>query len=107
MFWRANQDNKFTPKEEMKEFNRALQRLFKFFQLSTPKVSWYQKLGIFEPKTLGQCTHDGEIRLLTPYYHGNNFESWLDTFYHEIGHYVLWYDEEKKASEFASKMRRR
>ena len=107
LFWKANCDNKFSPENEIKEFNRALQRLFKFFQLSIPEVSWYEKLGVLGQKTLGECTQDGEIRLLTPYYHGDGFEGWLNTLYHEVGHYVLWCNAEKKASEFASKMRRR
>jgi len=104
IFWKENRDNKFTP-DDMTEFNRALTRLFRFFQLPIPNISWYKELG-FGGTRLGQCTSQGEIQLLTPHYHGDDFESWLNTVYHEIGHYVLWYDEEKKAREFASKMRR-
>lgn len=107
-FYLANQ-HEFTPEHEKKELDRALQRLFCFFKLPIPKVAWFKHLGGFNPsRTLGQCTYEGTINLLTPFYHKDGgFEGWLDTFYHEIGHYVLWYDEERKAREFAKKLRER
>ena len=107
LFYYPN-SNKSFPSENKKEFDRAMQRLFQFFQLSIPKIEWYDDLG--KPfgssnRILGQCTPEGTIRLLTPNKHAyGGFEGWLDTVYHEIGHYVLWADCEKKAQEFAKKM---
>jgi len=105
LFYFANTNHSCTPTNEKVEFERALMRVFRFFQLSTPQITWYLDLGGVGNKILGQCTPEGEIKLLTPQAHSSNFEGWLDTFYHEVGHYVLWADCEEKAREFAGKMR--
>jgi hypothetical protein len=110
LFYLANLNNEAYPKYESAEFRRALDRLFRFFQLPIPAIEWYDRLGsTFENnRILGQCTAEGTVKLLTPNKHGNGgFEGWVDTVYHEIGHYILWADCEKKAKEFASKMRNR
>lgn len=105
IFHEANWRHEYQPTCESLEFKRAMQRLFDFFQLPVPKITWCSHIpnssGL---KTLGQCTEKGEINLLTPHFHQGTFEAWLNTVYHEIGHYVLWADCETKAREFASKM---
>lgn len=109
-FYMVNCNHKNTPLNDKVEFERGLTRLFRFYQLPIPKIDWYLNLGNSigtENKILGQCTLEGTLMLLTPHVHPSNFEGWLDTLYHEIGHYVLWVDCEKKAREFASKMRLR
>ena len=111
IFYEANRIYQEYPTYQHIEFHRAMLRMFTFFQLPTPKIEWIKSFGLMfgqpETKILGQCTTDGIIKLLTPYFHNTNFEGWLDTVYHEIGHYVLWVDTEKNAKEFASKIRLR
>ena len=104
IFYEANKDHNKYPDREIKELRRALKRLFQFFKLSIPNIVWYEHFGISENKTLGRCSPEGTIELLSPHNHPGHFDSWLNTFYHEVGHYVLWYDWEKKAREFARKM---
>jgi len=103
IFYEANLSNPCTPRNQEHELKRALIRLFDFFRLPIPKVEWYESFGLGS-NVLGQCSFEGTINLLTPYKHPKGFDYWLNTFYHEIGHYVLWFDWEKKAREFASKM---
>lgn len=109
IFWKKTKDNKFAfENSDLKEFNQARNRIFKFFQLSNPKIVWMKDFGLGRDNILGRCNYDGSIELKSPYYHNYHaFEGWLNTFYHEIAHYVLWYDWEKKAREFASKMEKR
>jgi hypothetical protein len=104
IFYETNKSYNAYPNRESNCLERALTRLFKFFQLTKPRIVWYEHFGLGS-NTLGRCTLSGEIELITPFHYDGSFESWLDTFYHEIGHYVLWYDTEKKAKEFAGKMR--
>lgn len=106
LFYEANKSHDGYPNKEVKSLERALTRLFKFFQLTKPRIKWYESFGMGS-NIIGRCTLNGEVELLTPVHYDGNFESWLDTFYHEIGHYILWYDTEKKAREFAGKMRAR
>ena len=109
LFYYANVNNEAYPKFDSIEFRRGMDRLFHFFQLPIPSIEWYDNLGSpfgnSNSRILGQCTPEGTVRLLTPNKHNDGgFEGWLNTVYHEIGHYVLWADCEKKAREFASKM---
>ena len=106
LFYKTNTTNPNYP-VEIKEFNRAILRLISFYQLPIPKIVWCERIGFMGEtnRTLGQCTADGKINLLTPNKHQyGGFEGWLNTVYHEVGHYVLWADCERKAREFAKRM---
>lgn len=100
IWYEANEKHELDPSKDKKEFNRALSRLCKFFQVPLPKVVFYKLL----PGALGQCTAKGELQLLTPHYYIGNFRSWCKTFFHEFGHYIYYANAEKKANEFERRM---
>jgi len=99
----ANKELNTYPELESKEFKRALNRLCRFFRMPIPKVSFYKCLGGFQNKILGQCTSEGEIKILTPYFYPN-FKSWCQVFFHEFGHYIYYAQAEKKADEFEKRL---
>lgn len=85
-----------------KEFKRAIKRFCEFYNVPIPKIEWYVKIDGGE--VLGRCHDNGVIELLTPTTHQYGIDSWLNTAYHELGHYVLWADAETKAVAFAKRM---
>jgi hypothetical protein len=67
-------------------------------------VEWFEYLDW--GKTAGRTYEDGRIHLVHPenWKKGRKYRSerqWINTVYHEIGHYVLWADAERKADRFA------
>jgi len=100
IWYEANKNHEFDPREEKKEFNRALSRVCRFFNVPLPKVQFYEKL----PNALGMCTQDGQIQLLTPFHHRGSFRSYARTFFHEFGHFIYYANAEKKANEFEKRM---
>jgi hypothetical protein len=85
-------------------FRRAMTSLSRFYHLPTPRVDWYQYLDW--GKTAGRTYENGRIHLVHPDYwkRGRKYHSerqWINTVYHEVGHYVLWSDPERKADGFA------
>ena len=87
---------------ELIEFNRAIKRFCEFYNIMIPKIEWY--IEIDNGDTLGKCHDTGKIWLLTPATHPHNVDGWIDTVYHELGHYVLWSLAEAKAELFANRM---
>ncbi|MBF8255005.1 MAG: hypothetical protein HW373_1700 [Deltaproteobacteria bacterium] len=72
-------------------------------------MEWFEYLDW--GKTAGKTYEDGQIYLVHPenWKHGrkyNSERSWINTVYHEMGHYVFWADAETKADMFASRMAR-
>ncbi len=88
-------------------FQRALTRLCRYYSLKRPRVEWYEYLDW--GKTAGKTFEDGRICLVHPdnWKRGRVYNSerlWVQTVYHELGHYLLWADPERKADAFAYRM---
>jgi len=86
------------------EFRRALIQMCRYYRLATPRITWFEYLDW--GKTAGRTYEDGKIHLVHPenWKRGRKYNSerrWIHTVYHEMGHYVLWADAERKADGFA------
>lgn len=89
-----------------REFLSAIRNLSRFYRLPSPKVAWFEYLDW--GKSGGRCYEDGRIHLVHPeaWKRGRKYNSerqWIQTVYHEMGHYVLWADPETKADFFADR----
>jgi hypothetical protein len=85
-------------------FRRAIGAISRFYHLRTPKVQWFEYLDW--GKSGGRTFENGKILLVHPenWKRGRKYNSerrWIQTVYHEMGHYVLWADAERKADLFA------
>ena len=85
-------------------FRRAMCALSRFYDLPTPRVEWFEYLDW--GKTAGRTYENGKVHLVHPenWKKGRKYNSerqWIHTVYHEMGHYVLWADAERKADNFA------
>ena len=90
-------------------FNAAIRQVCEFYQLRRPRVQWFEYLDW--GRTAGRTYEDGKIHLVHPenWKRGRKYNSerqWLNTVYHEMGHYVFWTDAERKADTFAKRMER-
>lgn len=86
------------------DFGRAIGSLARFYDLPRPRVAWFEYLDW--GKTAGRTYENGAIHLVHPenWKRGRRYNSerqWVHTVYHELGHYVLWADAERKADGFA------
>jgi hypothetical protein len=89
------------------DFRRALARLARYYRLPTPRITWFEYLDW--GKTGGRTYENGEIHLVHPenWKRGRKYKSerqWVSMIYHEMGHYILWTDAERKADTFAMQM---
>lgn len=89
------------------DFNRAISAMCRFYNLKRPRVEWYEYLDW--GRTAGKTYEDGKIHLVHPenWKRGRKYNSerqWINTVYHEMGHYVFWADAERKANTFAFRM---
>jgi hypothetical protein len=90
-----------------RHFRRALIQLARYYRLPVPKVVWYEYLDW--GKTAGRTYENGEIHLVHPenWKRGRKYNSerrWINTIFHEMGHYIFWTDAERKADTFAYRM---
>jgi len=86
------------------DFHRAICMMSRFFNLRGPRVEWFEYIDW--GKTAGRTYENGKIHLVHPenWKKGRKYYSerqWVQTVYHEMGHYVLWSDAERKADAFA------
>lgn len=91
------------------DFNRAIGAMCRFYHLKRPRVEWFEYLDW--GKAWGKTYEDGTIHLIHPHnwknrYKYNSERQWINTVYHELGHYVFWADAERKADTFAFRMAR-
>lgn len=89
------------------DFRRALAALARFYRLKAPRITWFEYLDW--GKTAGRTYENGEIHLVHPenWKRGRKYNSerqWVSMIYHEMGHYILWTDAERKADTFAARM---
>jgi hypothetical protein len=85
-------------------FQRAIAAISRFYHLRSPRVEWFEYLDW--GKSGGRTFENGRIALVHPenWKRGRKYNSerrWIQTVYHEMGHYVLWADAERKADAFA------
>jgi hypothetical protein len=86
------------------QFRRAVVAISRFYHLPSPRVEWFEYLDW--GKSGGRTFEDGKVALVHPenWKRGRKYNSerrWIQTVYHEMGHYVLWADAERKADAFA------
>jgi hypothetical protein len=86
------------------QFRRAVVAISRFYHLPSPRVEWFEYLDW--GKSGGRTFEDGKVALVHPenWKRGRKYNSerrWIATVYHEMGHYVLWADAERKADAFA------
>ncbi len=86
------------------QFRRAIAAISRFYALRVPPVEWFEYLDW--GKSGGRTFENGKVALVHPenWKRGRKYNSerrWVQTVYHEMGHYVLWADAERKADAFA------
>jgi hypothetical protein len=88
-------------------FRRAISDFCRFYGVKRPYVEWFEYID--SGRTAGRTFEDGRIHLVHPenwkrcrVY--NKERMWVQTVYHELGHYVFWADAERKAEVFAFRM---
>lgn len=88
-------------------FNRAIAEVCRFYRLRRPQVEWFEYLDW--GRTAGRTYENGKIHLVHPenWKKGRKYNTekqWVNTVYHEMGHYIFWADAERKADTFALRM---
>ena len=86
------------------DFHRAIANLCRFYDLASPRIRWFEYLDWGQSG--GRTFENGTIHLVHPenWKRGRKYNSerrWIATVFHEMGHYVLWADAERKADIFA------
>lgn len=88
---------------------KAIKTFCEFYELPLPKLKMRRTFK--DTQCLGQCSDDGLLEFIYPScYHplgGNKKNRWTRMVFHELGHYYLWSNAEKKANEFEREMMRR
>jgi hypothetical protein len=84
-------------------FRRAIAAISRFYRLRSPRIEWFEYLDW--GKSGGRTFENGKVALVHPenWKRGRKYNSerrWVQTVYHEMGHYVLWADAERKADAF-------
>ena len=88
-------------------FNRAVSSMCRYFKLPRPRIEWFEYIDW--GKTAGRTYEDGRIHLVHPenWKRGRIYFSerkWIQMLYHEMGHFLLWSDPERKADLFSRRM---
>src|ERR1700675_4023993 len=88
-------------------FNRAISLMCRYFNVRRPRIEWYEYIDW--GKTAGRTYEDGRIHLVHPenWKRGRIYFSerkWIQMIYHELGHFLLWSDPERKADLFSRRM---
>jgi hypothetical protein len=88
-------------------FRAAVSRFCRYYRIRPPRIEWYEYIDW--GKTAGKTYEDGRIHLIHPenWKRGRIYKSermWIQTLYHEMGHYLFWTDAERKADSFQRRM---
>ncbi len=88
-------------------FNRAISSMCRYFNVRRPRIEWFEYIDW--GKTAGRTYEDGRIHLVHPenWKRGRVYFSerkWIQMLYHEMGHFLLWSDPERKADIFSRRM---
>jgi hypothetical protein len=94
-------------KHKAAEFRRAVGEFCRFYGVKRPKIEWYEYIDW--GKTAGKTYENGRIHLIHPenWKRGRIYKTermWIQTFYHEMGHFLFWTDAERKADTFTRRM---
>ncbi len=89
------------------EFRRAVGEFCRFYNVKRPRIEWYEYIDW--GKTAGKTYENGRIHLIHPenWKRGRIYKTermWIQTFYHEMGHFLFWTDAERKADTFTRRM---
>ncbi len=89
------------------DFRRAVGEFCRFYAVKRPKIEWYEYIDW--GKTAGKTYENGRIHLIHPenWKRGRIYKTermWVQTFYHEMGHFLFWTDAERKADTFTRRM---
>jgi len=89
------------------DFRRAVGEFCRFYGVKRPKIEWYEYIDW--GKTAGKTYENGRIHLIHPenWKRGRIYKTermWVQTFYHEMGHFLFWTDAERKADTFTRRM---
>ncbi|HKD70034.1 MAG TPA: hypothetical protein VKB84_24575 [Candidatus Binataceae bacterium] len=89
------------------EFRRAVGEFCRFYGIKRPRIEWYEYIDW--GKTAGKTYENGRIHLIHPenWKRGRIYKTermWVQTFYHEMGHFLFWTDAERKADTFTRRM---
>jgi hypothetical protein len=88
-------------------FRRAISDFCRYYHIKLPRIEWYEYIDY--GKTAGKTYEDGRIHLIHP----ENWKRcrihksermWIQTLYHEMGHFLFWTDAERKADAFQRRM---
>ncbi len=88
-------------------FRRAIADFCRYYRVNLPRIEWYEYIDW--GKTAGKTYEDGRIHLIHP----ENWKRcrihksermWIQTLYHEMGHFLFWTDAERKADAFQRRM---
>ncbi len=88
-------------------FKRAVSGFCRYYHIKLPRIEWYEYIDY--GKTAGKTYEDGRIHLIHP----ENWKRcrihksermWIQTLYHEMGHFLFWTDAERKADAFQRRM---
>ena len=88
-------------------FRRAISGFCRYYHIKLPRIEWYEYIDY--GKTAGKTYEDGRIHLIHP----ENWKRcrihksermWIQTLYHEMGHFLFWTDAERKADAFQRRM---
>jgi hypothetical protein len=88
-------------------FRRAISGFCHYYHIRLPRIEWYEYIDY--GKTAGKTYEDGRIHLIHP----ENWKRcrihksermWIQTLYHEMGHFLFWTDAERKADAFQRRM---
>jgi hypothetical protein len=94
-------------KHRQSMFRRAISDFCRFYGVKQPRIQWFEYID--RGRTAGRTFEDGRIHLVHPenWKRGRIYNSermWVQTVYHELGHYVFWSDAERKAETFTLRM---
>jgi hypothetical protein len=89
------------------EFRRSVGEFCRFYGVKRPRIEWYEYIDW--GKTAGKTYENGRIHLIHPenWKRGRIYKTermWIQTFYHEMGHFLFWTDAERKADTFTRRM---
>ena len=93
--------------EEHEPLYEAADIVTQFYGLATVRRFVFRRR--FREQILGRCWQSGWIEILHPATakaRGNERAAWVQAVLHELGHYVFWVDDERRADAFAARLMR-
>lgn len=93
----------FFTEHDATDFRTALAVWADYNHVKPPPVRWRRNL-IRQWKAEGLCWPGGTIDLIHPRNWKASESAWLDAVAHELGHYLLWADAERKADLYARRL---